>query len=183
MSIFDKNLIKINVLVSDKEALFEMMVEDFYQYGVIIENPTPFLQSYNPYRDIQGKTDNLHTSCGGQNEKIRPYDDFLTAIKTREMELSTGIGNGVAIPHARHKSVKELKTNIYILSEELDFDALDGFPVKIVIMMAIPTEANKEYMSKLGFITKALYKETNRNKLLASQSQDDVIKFFINGQE
>ena len=143
MSVFDEKLIKLNVLVSDKDSLFEMMIDELYQ-----------------------------------NEIISNKEGFLSAIKSREEIMSTGIGNGVAIPHTRHDDVNRLKVVVYILAHELDYNALDDKPVRIAIMLAVPSWAASEYMKTLGLVSKALYHETDRQMLINCNTQQEVIDFF-----
>ena len=143
MSIFDSNLVKMNVSVIDKDTLFEMMVNDFYLQGVISQK-----------------------------------DGYLTALKSREAEFSTGIGNGIAIPHTRHSDVKELKALFYLLENELDYGSLDEKPVWIVIMLAVPLLATSEYMKTLAFISRVLKQETDRKVLQKCINKEEIINFF-----
>ena len=107
---------------------------------------------------------------------------FLSCINNREKDLSTGIGHGIAIPHARHPEVEHLKAVIYILSEGIDFESLDGKPVKLVIMLAIPSSDNKEYMNTLRFISKSLQHDIDRNELLKAETSEEAVNFFIRRQ-
>ena len=143
MKIFDINLIKTEVDVPDKKALFEMMAEDLLQQGVITDK-----------------------------------SGFLTAIWSREAALSTGIGYGIAIPHGRHESVNEMKAVVYTLSAGIEYEALDGTPVLIVFMLAVPTSATSIYMKMLGSISKALHVEDNRMLFLTSEDPKELFEFL-----
>ncbi|MCL2063936.1 MAG: PTS sugar transporter subunit IIA [Candidatus Cloacimonetes bacterium] len=148
LSVFDINLIKINIRASDKNSLFEMMIDDLYQNGIISEK-----------------------------------ESFLSAIKLREKELSTGIGYGIAIPHARHEVVKEMKAVIYMLSQELEYGSLDEKPVRIVVMLAIPKIASMEYMKMLGVISKDLHDQKERESLLLCEDKEKILNFFKRMQD
>jgi len=109
---------------------------------------------------------------------ISEKSDFLAAIRTREAALSTGIGYGLAIPHGRHQCVKEMKAAVFTLREDLEYDALDGRPVRIVFMLAVPSSASSIYMKMLGSISKALHNEENRSLLLASNDPQEIFDFL-----
>jgi len=59
----------------------------------------------------------------------------LTAIQNREAQATTGIGNGVAIPHGKHASIKKLTAALGISKGGIEFDAMDGQPVHLVVML------------------------------------------------
>lgn len=71
--------------------------------------------------------------------KVSDRDGVLEALYQREEEGSTGIGQGVAIPHAKHPSISELVGCIGISRQGVEFDASDGEPVRLMILiMAVP---------------------------------------------
>ena len=109
---------------------------------------------------------------------IKDKLEFLSVLKTREEIMSTGIGFGIALPHARHKTVNELKVAVYILSEPIDFDSLDGLPVNIVFMVAIPVKSNNEYMKVLNLISKTLHEDTNRQFFNSTDDEEKILNFL-----
>jgi len=113
---------------------------------------------------------------------IASYEDFFQAIIERESLMSTGIGKGVAIPHTRHQIVNEFKILVYLLDNELDFDAIDGEPVKMIFMIAVPEEKKEEYMKVLSSISNFLREEENRRKLLESNDKKEMYK-ILKGME
>jgi len=113
-----------------------------------------------------------------ENEVISDKVGFLNALHARESSLSTGIGNGIAIPHGRHDSVKELKAVVYILADGVDYNALDGYPVNLVFMLAIPPGASSEYMKMLGLISKALQNTDNRDFFFTSNNAQEIYNFL-----
>lgn len=110
-----------------------------------------------------------------EKEIISDEEGFLQAIFARENLMSTGIGKQVAIPHARHISIKELKIAVFQLDNEIDFDAIDKKTVKLVMMICIPDAMKKEYMQVLGKISNFFQSEDNRRKLFSAESSDEVI--------
>ena len=103
---------------------------------------------------------------------------YLDVVKAREADLSTGIGCGIGIPHGRHSGVAELKALVYILKQDLEYESLDGKPVRIVIMLAVPISCNSTYMKVLALISKALHSKENRELLLNSNSIEEIYNFL-----
>ncbi|MDI3503752.1 MAG: hypothetical protein PWP64_688 [Candidatus Cloacimonadota bacterium] len=97
-------------------------------------------------------------------------DRYLAAVKGREEIMSTGIGKGIAIPHARDLTVNCLKIAVCMIRQGLDYQALDHEPVHLVFMIAVPQNSNQDYMKILHSLSKYLCDEKNRAKLLAANS-------------
>ena len=110
---------------------------------------------------------------------ISNIEEFKEAIFARELALSTGIGRGVAVPHARHETVNSLKVVVYILTNEINFDALDGNPVNIVFMLAVPEESHSDYVRTLSKISKLMTDETNRESLMSCGSSEEVYEYIV----
>ncbi|OQX71618.1 MAG: hypothetical protein B6D62_01680 [Candidatus Cloacimonas sp. 4484_275] len=109
---------------------------------------------------------------------VKSHDDFFRAIMERESIMSTGIGKGVAIPHARSNVVNEFKILVYILDNELDFEAIDEQPVKIIFMIAVPEAKKEEYMKVLSSISNFLRAEEKREKLLHLSDKKEILKIL-----
>ncbi len=103
-------------------------------------------------------------------------DRYLAAVKGREEIMSTGIGRGIAIPHARDLTVSCLKMAVCRIQAPLDFDSVDNLPVNLVFMFAVPQNSNQEYMRTLRKISEFLRQEENRAKLLGSKSDLELYK-------
>lgn len=101
-------------------------------------------------------------------------DRFLAAVRGREDIMSTGIGNGVAIPHARDLTVSCLKIAVCLIRSPLDFVSVDDKPVQIVFMIAVPQSSNKEYMRILRSLAEYLRQEENRNKLINASNETEL---------
>ena len=81
---------------------------------------------------------------------------LLRAVRDREGLLSTGIGLGIAIPHARIASVKRFVVAVGRHEAGLPFDSIDNKPVHIVVLIAGPQDAKKPYLELLAQISKRL---------------------------
>ncbi len=104
-------------------------------------------------------------------------DRFLAAVKGREEIMSTGIGRGVAIPHARDLTVSCLRIALCMCKQGLDFDAIDKQPVRLVFMLAVPHHSNQAYMRLLRSLSEYLRIEENRAKLLNQTNEEDLYHY------
>ncbi len=101
-------------------------------------------------------------------------DRFLAAVKGREEIMSTGIGKGVAIPHARDLTVASLRIAVCMIRQPLEFQSVDDLPVQLVFMIAVPQSSNKEYMKILRSLAEYLRQSENRNQLLNSTDEAEL---------
>lgn len=113
-----------------------------------------------------------------QNGKLSDPAAFYQAIIDREKIVSTGIGMGVAIPHAKLPDFDDFFIVIGILQKGLDWKALDGAPVRVVIMIGGPDDKQTEYLQMLSKLTLAIKDEQRRRKLLTLNSPTDIIELF-----
>jgi mannitol/fructose-specific phosphotransferase system IIA component (Ntr-type) len=104
-------------------------------------------------------------------------DRYLAAVKGREEIMSTGIGRGIAIPHARDLTVECLRIAVCKISDALDFKSVDSEPVNLVFMIAVPQNSNQEYMRILRNLSEYLRKEENRATLLGASSDLELYNY------
>jgi len=112
--------------------------------------------------------------------KLRNKEEFLKAILDRESIISTGIGLGVAIPHAKLAGYEHFFIAIGILKKGVDWKALDETPVRIVFMIGGPENQQTEYLRILSHLTMMINDEERRKKLLTLNSPEAIIKLFKN---
>jgi PTS system nitrogen regulatory IIA component len=110
--------------------------------------------------------------------KISNKEDFFKAIVGREEIVSTGIGMGVAIPHSKLPTYDNFFIAIGILKQGVDWNALDGAPVRIVFLIGGPDDKQTEYLQILSALTVAIKDEERRKKLLTLKSPAAIIKLF-----
>jgi nitrogen PTS system EIIA component len=103
---------------------------------------------------------------------------FHQAILDREKIVSTGIGMGVAIPHAKLNSYNNFFITLGILNKGVDWNALDNAPVRFVFLIGGPADRQTEYLKILSTLTVALRDEELRKQLISSTSAQEVLKFF-----
>lgn len=114
--------------------------------------------------------------------KIHDKKTFTNAILEREESVSTGIGFGVALPHAKQNEIENFFIIIGINKDGIDWDAIDRNPVGLVFLIGVPEIENsqKEYLqiiSKLMLLTK---NKERRLSLLNAESELEVVKIFEN---
>jgi nitrogen PTS system EIIA component len=132
-----------------------------------------FIDASNRDESLKYLIDLLH-----QNGKLSDPAAFYQAIIDREKIVSTGIGMGVAIPHAKLPDFDDFFIAIGILQKGLDWKALDGAPVRVVIMIGGPDDKQTEYLQMLSKLTLAIKDEQRRKKLLTLNSPTDIIELF-----
>lgn len=132
-----------------------------------------FLDAKNRDEVLHHLVDLLH-----QQGKLTDPTAFLQAIIQREKIVSTGIGMGVAIPHAKLPDFNDFFIAIGILKQGLEWNALDNNPVRVVFMIGGPDDKQTEYLQILSKITLALKDEQKRKKMLTLNSPIDIIELL-----
>lgn len=110
--------------------------------------------------------------------KIEDRKAFYQAIIEREKIVSTGIGMGVAIPHAKLPGYDNFFIVIGILQKSVDWHALDGAPVRLIFMIGGPDDKQTEYLQILSSLTQAIKDEDRRKKLLNLTNVNAIIELF-----
>lgn len=111
--------------------------------------------------------------------KLSSKEEFYNAILEREKIVSTGIGIGVAIPHAKLSSCPDFFIAIGIQKKKgLDWKALDGSQVRLIFMIGGPEDKQAEYLKILSHLTIAIKDEERRKRLLKSFTPQDVLDLF-----
>ncbi|GGX81924.1 nitrogen regulatory protein [Litchfieldella qijiaojingensis] len=106
-----------------------------------------------------------------QNTPSLDSQEVFSRLIGRERLGSTGIGNGVAIPHARDTHCKAPLAGFLKLAEPVDFDAVDGEPVDLVFVLLVPEEADDTHLALLGQVASVMNNAETRQRLRKSDSQ------------
>lgn len=109
-------------------------------------------------------------------------DAVFEALVARERVMSTGIGGGVAIPHAQSPGARELSVCLIRTNQDLAFDALDGKPVRLVFLIVGPEERGG-FIRILARISRLLYTGDLQRNLLAATSPEGVIEIVRREEE
>lgn len=100
----------------------------------------------------------------------------LAAVREREGKMSTGIGDGVAVPHGKTAVLGELRMAAGALPVPVDFDALDGAPVQLVFLLVGPESAAGGHVRALSRIARMLRQEPVRSRLRAARTSEEFMR-------
>ncbi len=100
------------------------------------------------------------------------------ALFEREKLGTTGVGSGIAMPHARSGSIKDLTVAFFRSEKGFDFKAIDGAPVQIVFLLLAPISSGGPYLKLLAKISRLLRSDDFRNSLLAAKDEDEVLQII-----
>ena len=114
--------------------------------------------------------------------KLLDKEAFYSAILEREKVVSTGIGLHVAIPHAKIEGYQDFFIAIGLQKENpgIEWNALDGQPVKLIFMIGGPENRQTDYLKILSLLTTAIKDPTRRKKLLQAKTPAEIIQLFWN---
>jgi len=109
---------------------------------------------------------------------VEDREELLDAIRARERILSTGIGLGIAIPHARIESVHRFVVAVGRHPEGIDFESIDQKPVQIVVLIAGPKDAQKPYLELLAQLSKRLKLADVRERIVGGAPPSAVVELL-----
>ncbi len=109
------------------------------------------------------------------NPAVTNTEALRKALYEREAIQSTGLGNGVAVPHVRIPEVTELTIALGIAPEGIEFEALDNKPVQILVLFATPKDSKKNYLSLLAKVMVALRNRNTFASLASCHTVEEVI--------
>ena len=117
----------------------------------------------------------------GQSEATA--EEFFRVLGEREALLSTGVGNGIAIPHAALDKVALQRGAVLIFRQGVEFAAVDGRPVHIVFAVVGPKGATGEHLKVLGRVSHLLRDSSFREKLISSKDQTEAFDLIRSAEE
>jgi fructose-specific phosphotransferase system IIA component len=124
---------------------------------------------------IEEMVDVLHAAGRVENRDL-----VLNAVLDRERVMSTGMGDGIAIPHAKTDGVKNLVAAFGITKQNVDFQSIDGKPVRIIFLLAGPTDQTGPHLKALSRISRLMHRKDFRDQLAAADSSEQVIEAIAN---
>ncbi len=131
--------------------------------------------------EIKGETKNsILTSLAKPIAKAHSLDldDMVTTLFSREKLGSTGIGDGVAIPHGKASGIKSITASIGKSTKGLNFDALDGKPCHIFFLLIAPADSTSGHLKALARISMMLKKPEFRQKLMQASSEMELYELI-----
>lgn len=128
-----------------------------------------------------------HVSCGSKKRSLEVLADLIASntdeinaedlfqqLVARERLGSTGIGNGIAIPHCRVKSSQHTIGALMTLESPIDFDSIDSQPVDIIFAMLVPEDSENEHLQTLAGLVELLQKSRYVRSLRAASDGDEL---------
>lgn len=109
---------------------------------------------------------------------VTDFDVFKTGILNREAQTTTGLGDGIAMPHAKNAAVKEATVLFAKSNKGVDYASLDGQPTDLFFMIAAPEGANDTHLAALAELSKYLMKAGFADRLRAATNPEEVIAVF-----
>ena len=112
------------------------------------------------------------------NGVVTDFETFKTGIMNREAQTSTGLGDGIAMPHSKNEAVKKATVLFAKSNKGVDYASLDGQPTDLFFMIAAPEGANDTHLAALAELSKYLMKPGFADKLRQASTPDQVIAAF-----
>jgi len=103
-------------------------------------------------------------------------DDLLRVLREREALQSTGIGEGVAIPHGKIGGLDRLVASFARSTKGVDFDSIDGQPTQLFFLLVVPEQSGGQHLKALARISRFFRDASFREKLLASGDLDEIFR-------
>jgi PTS system nitrogen regulatory IIA component len=105
--------------------------------------------------------------------------DVLQSLQARERLGSTGLGNGIAIPHCRLKNIDNVVGALITLETAIDFDAIDGAPVDILFVLLAPERALQEHLNALAALASQFNHGDYRQNLRAASNAEQLYRVAV----
>lgn len=114
----------------------------------------------------------------GKAPGVTDVEALKKAILDREEIMSTGVGLTIAVPHAKLASVKSFTLGLARSQRGIDYDSLDGQPVRIIVTIAAPDNDQNTYLRVLAAVMHVLRMEDKRKAILGATTPQDVVAVF-----
>jgi PTS system nitrogen regulatory IIA component len=110
--------------------------------------------------------------------RIKDRKAALKAVVDREKKMSTGLQNGIAIPHGKTDTIDSLVASIGISPEGIPFESLDGEPAKIILLTVSPASRTGPHIQFLADVSRVLHHDSVRQRVLAATHEDEVLSLL-----
>ena len=116
-------------------------------------------------------------------DAINDKDKVLQAVLEREKIMSTGIGDGIAIPHGKSDAVVKLVAALGTQKRGVDFEALDGEPAYVFFLLVSPANVSGPHIKALARISRLLKNDDFKKRLIAASSSEEIISVIQKEEE
>ena len=144
------------------------IVDLLHKEGINLNiNPSDKSECINELIDLMDKTGNLNNK-----------EEYRKAILEREDLSTTGIGDGIAIPHGKTSAVKRASLAAAVCKQGVDYDSLDGMPAHLIFMIAVPDNNDNLHLEVLARLSTILMDEGFRKSLIDCTDKDEFLKLI-----
>lgn len=127
------------------------------------------------YRDKEAALESLvNLTCDVYG--IPDREEVIRSIIERESKLSTGMGLSVAVPHSRFDAIEDILISVLLIPEGIDYNAVDGRPVKLVVMILSSPRDVGSYLALLSSLAQAVSDDDTRSAILSSKDAGELYK-------
>jgi nitrogen PTS system EIIA component len=141
------------------------MLKDYLDEKLVL-----FLDSSSRDEVLHAMVNQLH-----QVGKLKEPEPFFQAVLEREKLVSTGIGMGLAIPHAKQPQFSQFFVAVAIHRRGVDWNALDGAPVRLIFLIGGPDDRQSQYLQLLSTLTTSLRDPDRRRHLIQAETPAQVL--------
>ena len=120
----------------------------------------------------------MAVSLMAKSGKINDVESYRRKAYAREEESTTGVGEGIAIPHGKCDAVNAPGLAAMVIRDGVDFDSLDGEPVKILFLIAAPNTEDNVHLDVLSKLSVLLMDEEFVEKLMSAADPDEFLKII-----
>ncbi|RKD32080.1 PTS sugar transporter subunit IIA [Thermohalobacter berrensis] len=113
-----------------------------------------------------------------KNDRLHDKEKVLEAVFEREKTFSTGIGNGIAIPHGKSSGVKKASIVFARSKKGIDFSSLDGEPAFMFFLIVVPDKANDTHLKVLSQLSRKLMHKELRESLMKAETPHEIIEIL-----
>ena len=134
---------------------------------------------------LNSKNEAIDTAVDLMNNlnNIEDLEEFKKQVYRREEQGSTGVGEGVAIPHGKSKAVKEPGLAAITIPDGVEFDSLDGNPVNLLFLIAAPDSDSNVHLQILARLSKMLMDENFISSLVKAKSKEEFLEIIDNAEK
>ena len=116
-------------------------------------------------------------------EVISDRDKVLEAVLEREKIMSTGVGDGIAIPHGKSEAVVKLAAALGTQRRGVDFEALDGEPAYVFFLLVSPANVSGPHIKALARISRLLKNDDFKKRLVAASTTEEIVSVIESEEE
>jgi fructose-specific phosphotransferase system IIA component len=113
---------------------------------------------------------------------VRDLEGVREAVFSREKVMSTGVGKGLGLPHAKSHAVSDTVAAFAVTREPVEFDSIDNAPVRLIFLLVGTDAAKSQHIKLLSRISRLMNRDAFRERLLKAHSPEEVLSLFEEGE-